>query len=163
MTTDLSSFDKRWSSAHFTSFLFHYYCILLTRSYNQFQNYKHRIQCCYVGTNKYWGLGASSKEGAKIWRGCRYTPPCPPPASNISDTVPQPFTNRLHLIIESVGTSNCKSMDKTCPWFWQFIEFNGKKLQFSILAEIAIVVEILNNNLHMLEHGLRTPNEAFFH
>ena len=24
--TDLSKFDKRWSEAHFVSFLFHYYC-----------------------------------------------------------------------------------------------------------------------------------------
>ena len=27
MTTSLSNFDKRWSDAHFVSFIFHYYCI----------------------------------------------------------------------------------------------------------------------------------------
>ena len=26
MTTDLTNFDKRWSDAHFVSFLFYYHC-----------------------------------------------------------------------------------------------------------------------------------------
>ena len=39
MTTDLSNFDKRWSDAHFGSFLFYYYCTVMCKDKGLRKNY----------------------------------------------------------------------------------------------------------------------------